>query len=307
MVANLYSDLGEAGWKGFTVQRKLSRLRKKLSVWNKLKFEDLRQKLSKVNEELGKLDLTQDVRGLDQEEMKRKTALQSLLIKLKRQEESIWRQKSRINWLKGGDQNTKFFHRSTSWRASKNSISKLQHNIIWLEDPNDIKNAAKDFFQSHFKNQDVIVEDLEALQFKKISLADQKELEKEFSNEEIYITMMACEGSKAPGPDGFNVNFFKRHWEVVKEEIQGFINEFWLNGRLCKGLNQTYIVLIPKTKNPISLEEYRPISLVNSTYKFLAKCLAKRLSRVLSQVISPNQTAFLSNRNILDGFMIAKR
>ncbi|CAM8980253.1 unnamed protein product [Rhodiola kirilowii] len=39
-------------------------------------------------------------------------------------------------------------------------------------------------------------------------------------------------------------------------------------------------------------------------YKILSKCLSRRLSSVLPHIISPNQTAFITDRNILDGIMI---
>ncbi|KAL9674773.1 hypothetical protein QQ045_002972 [Rhodiola kirilowii] len=103
-------------------------------------------------------------------------------------------------------------------------------------------------------------------------------LEREISAEEISITLKDCDGSKAPGPDGFNMKFFKKFWYQIKEEVVDFMDEFWRNGR--------------------------PISLVNSIYKLLAKCLAKRLSEVLPHLISQNQTAFIANRSILDGIMV---
>ncbi|CAM8971565.1 unnamed protein product [Rhodiola kirilowii] len=129
-------------------------------------------------------------------------------------------------------------------------------------------------------------------------------MERLISKEEILMSLKECEGDKAPGPDRFNISFFKRFGKEVRPEVEGFIEEFSLNGRHTRGVNQTFIALIPKSNSPQTVEDFRPISLVTSLYKILAKCLARRLSPVLPQLISPNQSAFLANRSILDGIMI---
>ena len=58
-------------------------------------------------------------------------------------------------------------------------------------------------------------------------------------------------------------------------------------------------------KDPQSLSEYRPISLIGSMYKILAKILANILKRVLSDIIDERQTAFIKGRHLLHGVLIA--
>lgn len=91
----------------------------------------------------------------------------------------------------------------------------------------------------------------------------------------------------------------------MKNEIIQFMQEFHLNGKLAKGLNSSFITLVPKNDNPMDLEDYRPISLVSSIYKILAKVLSRRLKKVIPGVISEVQIAFIGGRCILDGVMIA--
>ena len=83
-----------------------------------------------------------------------------------------------------------------------------------------------------------------------------------------------------------------------------FISDFYEHGYLDKCLNTSFVALIPKNNNPCILSDYRPISLINSVYKILAKVLANRL-KLVDTLINSNQSAFISGRQIMDGFLIA--
>lgn len=72
-----------------------------------------------------------------------------------------------------------------------------------------------------------------------------------------------------------------------------------------RGLNTTFIVLIPKKDNHQRVEDYRPISLIGCLYKILSKLLACRLQKVMQFVISYQQSAFIKGRQILDSVLIA--
>ena len=65
-------------------------------------------------------------------------------------------------------------------------------------------------------------------------------------------------------------------------------------------LGATFIALIPKREGPISIKDFRPISLIGNLYKILAKVLANRLRKVLPEITSENQGAFVDGHHILD-------
>lgn len=93
--------------------------------------------------------------------------------------------------------------------------------------------------------------------------------------------MWECDDNKSFGSDELNFNFIKACWEVVKEDIIIAIQEYHRFGRWPKGVNASFLALIPKKHDLQDLGEYRPISLIGSLYKIIAKKLAKRISKVL--------------------------
>jgi hypothetical protein len=95
-----------------------------------------------------------------------------------------------------------------------------------------------------------------------------------------------CDSFKCPRPDGIHMGFIKDFWSEMKDDIMRFILDFHRNGRLSKGINNTFIDLIPKVDNLQSLHEFRPIALVGCMYTILAKIFANRLRKVMNTVIS---------------------
>ena len=53
------------------------------------------------------------------------------------------------------------------------------------------------------------------------------------------------------------------------------------------------------------MKDFRPISLVGSLYKLIAKDLANRLKKVMNGLVNPAQNAFVEGRQILDASLIA--
>ena len=84
------------------------------------------------------------------------------------------------------------------------------------------------------------------------------------------------------------------------------MNETQITGRIPTCFNSTFIALIPKVDNPLSLNDFRPISLCNCTYKVVSKVIAGRFKRVLLEHISKEQFGFLEGRLIHKAIGVAQ-
>lgn len=75
---------------------------------------------------------------------------------------------------------------------------------------------------------------------------------------------------------------------------------FFSQGYLDPKINETVLVLTPKKDAPVTIKDYRPISLCNVTYKIISKILVHRLLPIFSRIIAPSQGAFVQGRRALD-------
>ncbi|XP_057793132.1 uncharacterized protein LOC131009741 [Salvia miltiorrhiza] len=221
-----------------------------------------------LKDELQELDIFDDTFGLEESETIRRNELRAKIFL-----------KSKEKWLDVGG--------------------------CWIEDPKTIKENVKTFFENHFKKMPRVLPMIPGdFTARKVSAANNAELIKTFSESEIKEAIWSCDGDKSPGPDGFNLKFWKASWEIIKKDFLKVMTEFHSNGKIPRGCNSSFIVLIPKKEGACSLEEFRPISLICSLYKVIAKVLANRMKQVMDSVISDNQSAFIGGRYILDGVVV---
>lgn len=106
------------------------------------------------------------------------------------------------------------------------------------------------------------------LQFRVLTCKEGSALIKPFSVDEVKAVVWDCDSFKSLGPDYINFGFIKDFWVELKDDIMRFIREFHRNEKLYKGINSTFIALIPKVDSTGSLNDFRPISLVGSFIKF---------------------------------------
>ncbi|GJT19195.1 RNA-directed DNA polymerase, eukaryota, reverse transcriptase zinc-binding domain protein [Tanacetum coccineum] len=88
---------------------------------------------------------------------------------------------------------------------------------------------------------------------------------------------------------------------TIENDVFEAVSHFFTHADIPKGCNPSFIALIPKIPDANMVSDFRPISLIGSIYKIIAKILANRLVRVLRDIVNGVQSAFIAETKNLDG------
>ncbi|KAM0036333.1 putative RNA-directed DNA polymerase [Helianthus debilis subsp. tardiflorus] len=191
------------------------------------------------------------------------------------------KQWARLKWALEGDENSKFFHAMVNSRKLVNSIHGLNVNGNWCTNSPIIKKKVLSFFRDKFEELCPNRPSASLSNIKKISFEDSNFLVEPFSDLEIKEAVFECGDDRAPGPDGMNFRFIKHFWELFKDDFRRAFDMFHNTGDISLGSGASFIALVPKVNDPVSLNNYRPINLVGVISKVISKVLANRMRVVL--------------------------
>ncbi|GJX82168.1 RNA-directed DNA polymerase, eukaryota [Tanacetum coccineum] len=257
-------------------------------------IRDVKNKLSDIDKLLDQGGVTDDVLLSRMEDMKQLQELNSSV-------NCDFVQKAKVRWAIEGDENSKFFHGIINRKRANLSVKGIMIEGEWVDDPIRVKDEFRNHFADRFNDPGTRHGRINFSFPNRLTLEQVSDLEASVSDEEIRKAVWGCGENKSPGPDGFTFEFFRKFWTVVGPDFCIAVKWFFEHGFFATGCNSSFVTLIPKTLDPKLVSEFRPISLIGSLYKVVTKILATRLSFVISDLISNVQTAFLPNRQILDG------
>ncbi|XP_026430512.1 uncharacterized protein LOC113327547 [Papaver somniferum] len=199
-----------------------------------------------------------------------------------------------------------------NWRVFGNVHVKLKEaenkdsdgNVI--SDQKQIAECLVNHFQKKFEEQSVTVKEelLEAVP-QLIDEEDQKYLDEIFSIEEIKKTVFDMDPESSPGPDGFSGFFYRSCWEIIQQDLLAAIQFCWRRRFIPKGMNYSFLVLLPKTQGARSANQFRPIGLSYVLFKIFTKIITTRMSSLMVKLISPQQFAYIKGRSIQEQVMLA--
>ena len=127
---------------------------------------------------------------------------------------------------------------------------------------------------------------------------DNVSLMQRITMEEIKAVVDDMEDDKAPGPDGFNVNFIKVCWEIVQKYLFKMVTKSQRCEKIGGSTNSAYLALVPKEKDANSFDRFHSSSLCNIRYKIITKIMARRSKNILPHIIPENQGGFIKGRRI---------
>ncbi|VFQ73495.1 unnamed protein product [Cuscuta campestris] len=291
--------------------KRLHHLKEKLSSWNKTHFGNIFDMIKEAEsdatkaEQLFEADPSTDNKILYNQKL-------AELQEAHRREYAFWKQKCNLKWLKDGDANTKFFHSLVKERRRKQQITSLFNDQGQLIDkPDDLEALAVTHFTTLLNSSEPCSSSEVYSQFLStiphlINHTQNECLISLPTEEEIKVTVWDMDPNSSPGPDGFNINFFKQCWDIIKDDLTSACQEVFLGIPLPKAASSSNICLLPKTDNAMRLNDFRLVCLSTVASTIASKCIANRLGKLLHLIISEEQGAYVPGREIMDQILITK-
>ena len=260
---------------------------------------------NKINK---KIELLEEEQILDPTDLENKEKLIDLKNKLQEIREIKLKGallRSRANITNFNEKPTKFFLNL----ENKNFISKNIRELKLkdgskIHKPGEILVEMSKFYTKLYSKQEAV--DINNTSFKgiddklpKLTENEKINLEREITEEELKEVIKRSKNNKSPGPDGYSNEFYKIFWP----ELNKWMLKLFKKYREDNILNQTQlggiITCIPKgEKSRNELKNWRPITLLNSTYKLYSAILADRIKITLNKLIHPDQKGFIKGRFI---------
>ncbi|XP_016185880.1 uncharacterized protein LOC107627558 [Arachis ipaensis] len=269
MVKEEWRGLGEAQFTD-----KLKALIGSLGRWHKDNFGEMDKKIMKFEEEIKKIDDKVGGGVYDGTMEARRRALVTFCEKWYVRKELHWKQMSRSRHAKDIDKNTRYFHNLASARRRNNRIDVLLINGRLIRNQARIKIAIRDFYKSLYHQEESPLIGFRDGLVERISEDDALALEVQPNPEEIKEAVWDCESCKAPGSDGYNMNFIKRCWAEIGSDFTAAVTDFFLTSKLPADANLTWVALAPKFIGAKEIKDLRPIKkrLLNNEMFF--RCLS---------------------------------
>jgi exonuclease III len=216
--------------------------------------------------------------------------------------------RAKTKWIEKGETNSKYFlglEKNTQARKSILRLKDTHGNIT--SNQSEILQLQTHFFQDLYSSKHIPTEHIDTYiqhtQLEQVlSKEDSQSCDGSLTLAECKNVVHSMKNNKSPGIDGLSVEFYQTFWNIVGTHVVNSLNESYDNGSLSPLQRQGLITLLYKSGDPLNLDNWRPITLLNVDYKIAAHALANRMQKVANTIINTDQTGYIKNRYI--GFNI---
>lgn len=269
-----------------------------------LKIKALEKKLKATKEDFDRLQqgLTDSIfRDHNQHIQALKSDLEELYNK--RTEGAMLR--CRANWLEFGEKPSKYYLSLEKRNYNKKTINKIinPENNVLVDSESEVFAVLNRYFGELYAHKDIDLDEdyLALIDLPQLSEKDKLDLEGPIRLDELNKVVNQLKKSKCPGLDGFTVEFYLKFWKLLHKPLHALFLKNVKNGILHNTARDGIISLLDKPdKNHLLIDNWRPLTLLNTDYKIYAKILANRLEKVLPYLISKDQCGFMKGRTIAD-------
>ena len=211
--------------------------------------------------------------------------------------------RSKTQWSLEGERNSKYFCNLEKRHYTDKALLTLEKNDGTItNDPIKIKNEVKTFYETLYKSKEHLIRNVDlsaSLTGPSLNDTDRNHTEGLISIEEAGKALKKMKNGKSPGLDGFTTEFFKFFWKDLGAFLVRSINYAFEKGEMSVTQRRGVITCIPKENKPKRfMKNWRPITLLNTTYKIATSCIAERIKGILPKIIGEEQTGFLAGRYI---------
>ena len=211
--------------------------------------------------------------------------------------------RSRARWIESGEKGSKYFCNL----ENRNFVSKRMNSLILnngeeTADYNIINSEVLKFYTQLYqsKEQQLIDVDINTIlnpDSPKLSDVQSNSLEGPITITEAGKVLFNMKHNKSPGSTGFTSEFFKCFWKDLGIFLIKSINCGFSKKELSITQKEGVITCIPKgTKSRKLIKNWRPISLLNVSYKIASGCIANRIKTILPSIINVDQAGFMADR-----------
>ena len=213
--------------------------------------------------------------------------------------------RSKLKNIELGERNTAYFLSLEKSNSEKKCISQLQaadKSIVHSSDAisKELLSFYSNLYTDSAEDTDIINEQMFLNDVQPtLENVEQQNCEGSITENECLKALKKMKNSKTPGIDGLPAEFYKVFWIDIKKIVTESVNFSFEKNELSLDQRRGLISLVPKKdKDRLSLKNWRPIALLTTDYKIIAKCLALRIIKVIDKLISQDQTGYIKGRYI---------